>query len=312
MNQIINSSAIQAIVRTDHHDPFQILGAHVAEFKGKKCVAVRAFLPDAEKVEVIDIANGMPFKMNRLDDAGFFEAVILDRTSVFAYRLKSFYDNGASAEFYDSYAFMPTLGETDQYLFNEGNHHELYEKLGAHIRYMDYYQDKLGGISFAVWAPNAKRVSVVGDFNCWDGRRHVMRSLGNSGIWEIFVPGLQAGQNYKFEVKTQQGIFSKRLTHLHFMLKFVRKPPARSMISAVTTGRITTDEVALAERLETRACLDFECHLGSFMRNLEEGNRFMTYRELAPLIADYAKARLYPCGAAADNRAPSTCRGVIR
>ncbi|HQB83646.1 MAG TPA: 1,4-alpha-glucan branching enzyme, partial [Candidatus Rifleibacterium sp.] len=90
MNQIINSSAIQAIVRTDHHDPFQILGAHVAEFKGKKCVAVRAFLPDAEKVEVIDIANGMPFKMNRLDDAGFFEAVILDRTSVFAYRLKSF------------------------------------------------------------------------------------------------------------------------------------------------------------------------------------------------------------------------------
>lgn len=290
MNQIINSSAIQAIVRTDHHDPFQILGAHVAEFKGKKCVAVRAFLPDAEKVEVIDIANGMPFKMNRLDDAGFFEAVILDRTSVFAYRLKSFYANGASAEFYDSYAFMPTLGETDQYLFNEGNHHELYEKLGAHIRYMDYYQDKLGGISFAVWAPNAKRVSVVGDFNCWDGRRHVMRSLGNSGIWEIFVPGLQAGQNYKFEVKTQQGHLLEKIDPFAFYAEI--RPKTASKIYDIS-GYDWKDNDWMKSRSQKdwkrEPVSIFECHLGSFMRNLEEGNRFMTYRELAPLIADYAK-----------------------
>ncbi len=290
MNQIINSSAIQAIVRTDHHDPFQILGAHVAEFKGKKCVAVRAFLPDAERVEVIDIANGMPFKMNRLDDAGFFEAVILDRTSVFAYRLKSYYTNGASAEFYDSYAFMPTLGETDQYLFNEGNHHELYEKLGAHIRYMDYYQDKLGGISFAVWAPNAKRVSVVGDFNCWDGRRHVMRSLGNSGIWEIFVPGLQAGQNYKFEVKTQQGHLLEKIDPFAFYAEV--RPKTASKIYDIS-GYDWKDndwmKVRSQKDWKREPVSIFECHLGSFMRNLEEGNRFMTYRELAPLIADYAK-----------------------
>ena len=290
MNQIINSSAIQAIVRTDHHDPFQILGAHVAEFKGKKCVAVRAFLPDAERVEVIDIANGMPFKMNRLDDAGFFEAVILDRTSVFAYRLKSYYTNGASAEFYDSYAFMPTLGETDQYLFNEGNHHELYEKLGAHIRYMDYYQDKLGGISFAVWAPNAKRVSVVGDFNCWDGRRHVMRSLGNSGIWEIFVPGLQAGHNYKFEVKTQLGHLLEKIDPFAFYAEV--RPKTASKIYDIS-GYDWKDndwmKVRSQKDWKREPVSIFECHLGSFMRNLEEGNRFMTYRELAPLIADYAK-----------------------
>ncbi|MDD3145684.1 MAG: 1,4-alpha-glucan branching protein GlgB [Candidatus Riflebacteria bacterium] len=290
MNQIINSGAIEAIVRTDHHDPFQILGAHVAEFKGKKCVAVRAFLPDAEKVEVIDISNGMAFKMNKLDQAGFFEAVILDHDVVFAYRLKSFYANGASAEFYDSYAFMPTLGETDQYLFNEGNHHELYEKLGAHIRFMDYYQDKLGGISFAVWAPNAKRVSVIGDFNCWDGRRHVMRSLGNSGIWEIFIPGLQAGQNYKFEVKTKHGELLEKIDPFAYYAEV--RPKTASKIYDIS-GYEWQD----GEWLKTRAQRDwkrepvsiFECHLGSFMRNLEEGNRFMTYRELAPLLADYAK-----------------------
>ena len=182
MNQIINKDAIESIIRTDYHDPFQILGAHLADLKGKKCVTVRAFLPDAEKVEIIDIANGHAFAANKLHDAGFFEAVIAERDKVFAYRIKSHYPNGASAEFYDSYAFMPSIGETDQYLFNEGNHHELYEKMGAHIRYMDYFEDKLGGISFCVWAPNARRVSVIGDFNCRDGRRHVMRSLGNSGV----------------------------------------------------------------------------------------------------------------------------------
>ncbi|HNX76353.1 MAG TPA: 1,4-alpha-glucan branching protein GlgB [Candidatus Rifleibacterium sp.] len=290
MNQIINKGAIEAIVRTDHHDPFQILGAHMAEFKGKPCVAVRAFLPDAERVEVIDIANGMPFKMNKLDPAGFFEAVVLDRTSVFAYRLKSYYANDASAEFYDSYAFMPTIGETDQYLFNEGNHQELYEKLGAHIRFLDYHQDKLGGISFAVWAPNAKRVSVIGDFNAWDGRRHVMRSLGNSGIWEIFIPGLQAGQNYKFEVKTQQNSLLEKIDPFAFYAEV--RPKTASKIYDIS-GYDWKDGDWLKARgqrnWQREPVSIFECHLGSFMRNLEEGNRFMTYRELAPLLADYAK-----------------------
>ena len=290
MNQIISNGAVEAIVRTDHHDPFQVLGAHEAEFKNKKCVAVRAFLPDAEKVEVIDIANGEAFKTNRLDNAGFFEAIITERKQIFAYRLKAHYANGASAEFYDSYAFMPTIGETDQYLFNEGNHHELYEKLGAHIRYFDYHNDKLGGISFAVWAPNAKRVSVIGDFNCWDGRRHAMRSLGNSGIWEIFVPGLQVGQNYKFEVKAQNGNLLEKSDPYAFYAEI--RPKTASKIYDIS-GYEWQD----SDWMKHRATRDwkrepvsiFECHLGSFMRNLEEGNRFMTYRELAPLVANYAK-----------------------
>ncbi|MBU1105538.1 MAG: 1,4-alpha-glucan branching protein GlgB [Candidatus Riflebacteria bacterium] len=290
MNRIINNDAVEAIVRTDSHDPFQALGAHVAEQKGKKCVVVRAFLPDAVKVEIVDISNGQAFEANKLHDAGFFEAVI-DRTEVFAYRLKTYYANGASAEFYDSYAFMPSIGETDQYLFNEGNHHELYEKMGAHIRYMDYFGDKLGGISFCVWAPNAKRVSVVGDFNCWDGRRHVMRSLGTSGVWEIFVPGLGVGQNYKFEVKTKAGELLEKSDPFAFYGEV--RPKTASKIYDIS-GYEWQDK----DWMESRPNRDwkrepvsfYECHLGSFIRNLEEGNRFLTYRELAPLIADYVKS----------------------
>ncbi len=290
MNQIINKDAIESIIRTDYHDPFQILGAHLADLKGKKCVTVRAFLPDAEKVEIIDIANGHAFAANKLHDAGFFEAVIAERDKVFAYRIKSHYPNGASAEFYDSYAFMPSIGETDQYLFNEGNHHELYEKMGAHIRYMDYFEDKLGGISFCVWAPNARRVSVIGDFNCWDGRRHVMRSLGNSGVWEIFVPGLSVGQNYKFEVKTKAGHLLEKIDPFAFYAEV--RPKTASKIYDLA-GYEWNDKDWMHGRphrnWKREPVSIYECHLGSFMRNPEEGNRFMTYRELAPIIADYVK-----------------------
>ena len=143
MTQIVDQNAIDTIVGTNHHDPFQVLGAHECELKGKKCVAVRAFLPDAVRADIIDISCGKAFKMEKLHDAGFFEAVITEREKTFPYRIKSYYENGASAEFYDSYAFMPTVGEMDQYYFSQGNHHELYEKLGAHIRYFDYFQNRV-------------------------------------------------------------------------------------------------------------------------------------------------------------------------
>ena len=294
MDRIINQEAIEAIIRTDHHDPFQILGSHQVNYKGKKAVVVRAFLPDSEKVEVVDTENGDTFKMNKLHDAGFFEGVITSRNKTFSYRLKSYYPNGASAEFYDSYAFLPTIGETDQYLYNEGNHHSIYEKLGAHIVYVDYYKDKLGGISFGVWAPNARRVSVIGDFNSWDGRRHVMRSLGTSGIWEIFVPGLQVGQNYKFEIKLKNGSLIEKSDPYAFYSEL--RPKTASKIYDIS-GYEWNDKDWLEERAHKNWKREpvsiYECHLGSFMRNLEEGNRFMSYMELAPLIADYVEKMGY-------------------
>lgn len=294
MTQIVSQNEIDAIVGTNHHDPYQILGTHECEVKGKKAVAVRAFLPDAVKAEVIDTSNGEAFKMEKLHDAGFFEAVVTQRKQNFPYRIKSHYENGASAEFYDSYAFMPTVGEMDQYLLSEGNHHELYEKLGAHIRYFDYFQDKLGGVSFAVWAPNAKRVSVIGDFNSWDGRRHAMRALGSSGVWEIFIPGLQTGQNYKFEVKTKEGALLEKCDPFAFYAEV--RPKTASKIYDLA-GYSWEDNNWIEERGKKDWYKEpvsiYECHLGSFMRNEEEGNRFLTYRELAPIIAEYVKERGY-------------------
>ena len=290
MTQIVSQNEIDLIVGTNHHDPFQVLGLHECEQNGKKVVAVRAFLPDAVKADIVDTSTGTAFKMDKLHDAGFFEAVITERKQAFPYRIKSYYENGASAEFYDSYAFMPTVGEMDQYYFSQGNHHELYEKLGAHVRYFDYFQDKLGGVSFAVWAPNAKRVSVIGDFNSWDGRRHAMRTLGNSGVWEIFIPGLQTGQNYKFEIKTKEGALLEKCDPFAFYAEV--RPKTASKIYDLS-GYNWDDQ----EWMESRKSRDwhkepvsiYECHLGSFMRNENEGNRFLTYRELAPIIADYVK-----------------------
>lgn len=291
MDQIINDSAIDAIIRTDHNDPFRILGAHEAIFKEEKCVVVRAFLPEATSAEVVEISTGNCYKMNRLTPTGFFEAIITEHTEVFAYRLKQIFENGASTEFYDSYSFMPTLSDTDLYLYSEGNHHEIYNKLGSHLRFIDYFDMTLGGISFAVWAPNAKRVSVIGDFNYWDGRRHVMRSLGNSGVWEIFIPGLEVGQNYKFEIKLHSGALIEKADP--YALYAELRPKTASKIYDISDYE-WHDSEWMDERKEKNwhksPVSIYECHLGSFMRNTEQGNRFLNYRELAPLIADYVKS----------------------
>ncbi|NLM16809.1 MAG: 1,4-alpha-glucan branching protein GlgB [Candidatus Riflebacteria bacterium] len=288
MKQVIDKASIEAIIATDHHDPFQILGAHQKDINGEPCVVVRAFLPDAVKTEVVEVENGKRHLMTKLHDQGFFEVVIPDKKEVFAYRLKPYYESGLSSEFYDSYAFMPTIGEMDQYLFSQGNHHELYNKLGAHISVQQYFKDKLGGVAFAVWAPNARRVSVIGDFNSWDGRRHVMRALGSSGIWEIFVPGLSVGQNYKFEVKTKEGYLLEKADPYAFYAEL--RPKTASKVYDIS-GFEWTDSDWMEKRGKTNWRKEpvsiFECHLGSFTRNFDEGNRFLTYRELAPLIAEY-------------------------
>ena len=139
--------------------------------------------------------------MECVHELGFFEAVIPSCTEVFPYRIRKKMPGGTTEEFHDSYSFMPTLTDFDIYLFNAGDHHKIYEKLGAHRAEIN----GIGGVQFAVWAPSARSVSVIGDFNRWDRRSHAMRVLGSSGIWEIFIPGLPEGALYKFQVKTQSG-----------------------------------------------------------------------------------------------------------
>lgn len=294
MGQLITPEAIEAIVRTDYFDPFQILGHHTFSDGKTKGVVIRSFLPDADAVFAVDVRSGQIFPMAKLHDAGFFEGIITERTETFPYRLRARYPNGAESEFQDSYAFAPTLGDMDMYLFNEGNHQAAYEKLGAHVMVMDFFGQKVGGISFAVWAPNAKRVSVIGDFNAWDGRRHVMRSLGSSGIWEIFVPGLMTGQNYKFEVKTQTGALIEKSDPYAFYGEI--RPKTASKIYDLS-GYDWHDTAWLKQRTVRQWNKEpvsiYECHLGSFMRVMEEGNRFLNYRELAPRLVDYVKQSGY-------------------
>jgi 1,4-alpha-glucan branching enzyme len=183
---------------------------HPCTHRRSRGLVVRAFLRDAASCDVILTGETPPeaFPMKLLAPEGLFEVFIPKRQEVCAYELRAVSADGRSRQFRDPYCFLPTLGDQDLYLFNEGNEHRIYDKLGAHQR-------DLGGTTgtaFAVWAPSASRVSVVGDFNGWDGRYHPMRSLGASGVWEIFIPGIGEGALYKFEIATSRAASASRPT----------------------------------------------------------------------------------------------------
>src|SRR5262247_895606 len=181
-----------AVIEGRHSDPFRYLGLHVEDGDP----VVRVFLPDAAEVSVIE-EGGHENSLCRVHDAGLFVGRLVDRSPRYHVRAR-FGENVIELE--DPYRFPPILTDLDLYLLGEGTHMHLYEKLGAHPLVLD----GVAGVGFAVFAPNARRVSVVGDFNDWDGRRHAMRVRGN-GFWEIFVPGARVGDNYKYEILTAQG-----------------------------------------------------------------------------------------------------------
>ncbi len=224
--------------------------------------------------------------MERFDGLGFFETFIDERSEVFRYRLRVERSNGEIRQFYDPYGFLPTLSDQDLYLFNEGTDHRVYQKLGAHPREVD----GVSGVSFAVWAPNAVRVSVVGDFNRWDGRYFPMRSLGSSGVWEIFIPGLQEGLLYKYEIVPRRG--AMRLKTDPYGAYFEGPPNNASIIWSVANYE-WHDQAWMEQRARTQwlrePILIYELHVGSWRRVPEDGNRPLTYRELAPALVEYVK-----------------------
>jgi 1,4-alpha-glucan branching enzyme len=183
---------IARLVAREHHDPHGVLGAHPA----RGGVVVRAYRPGAERVAVVPEGRE-PIRLRRVHPDGVFAGRVPGESLPLRYRLEVTRPDGRTERVRDPYAFLPTLGELDLHLAGEGRHEDLYERLGAHVISVD----DVDGVSFAVWAPNARSVSVVGDFNEWDGRAHALRSLGSSGIWEIFLPGVEEGARYKFEVR---------------------------------------------------------------------------------------------------------------
>ena len=294
MATTVSKEEMCSIIKAEHSDPFHILGAHLVKIKGKKAVAVRAFLPEAEAAWVIDMsgvgfnpASSIHHPMERVHPEGFFEAVFPDRGEVFPYRLKLTDDQGRTVEIDDPYAFSPVLTDFDLHLLAEGTHYRNYEKLGAHGLEIH----GIRGVRFAVWAPDAKRVSVIGDFNRWDGRRHPMRVRGSTGIWELFIPGLGEGDLYKFEIKSRLNDYLAVKAD-PYAFSFEVRPKSASIVRDI--GQYPWhDERWMAER-GRRSTLDapiaiYEVHLGSWRRVPEEGYRFPTYRELAPQLVEYVK-----------------------
>jgi 1,4-alpha-glucan branching enzyme len=276
-----STDAALRLVRGESALPHDLLGAHPSTLDGVDGVAIRAFQPNAASIAVVLGEQRWP--MSR-DEHGLFGCFLSDRTVPIAYRLEITFGDGTVVLRDDPYRFPPTLGEIDLHLFNEGRHLRLWEKLGAHVCELD----GVAGTSFAVWAPNATRVSVIGAFNGWDGRAHPMRLLGTSGVFELFVPGVGAETLYKFEIRSPSGSLGVKTDPYAF--KMEQGPGHASIVQARGTYD-WNDGAWLAQRADAdplrEPMLVYEVHLGSWMRG--EHNRLLTYRELAPRLAEHVK-----------------------
>ena len=275
----------QGFLNGDCGDPGSVFGMRPLA-SGGSGLGVRAFLPRAARVELLDAATGEAVALLRMTHPeGIFEAVLPGAGQAFPYRFRVHGWGPGPRELEDPYRFQPALGELDLYLMAEGTHLRLYEKLGAHPS----VQDGVPGVDFAVWAPNARRVSVVGQFNNWDGRRHLLRPFGTSGVWELFVPHLADGDLYKFELKSADG----RLLPLKadpFALQCEPAPGTASVVSDPAPYAWGDQEYMAGRwrrnRYDAPISL-YEVHLGSWRRREDGG--FLSYEELADQLIPYAQ-----------------------
>ncbi len=277
----INWMEVQALADARHNDPHHILGIH-------EClddVYINAYIPNAKTVTAIDTAHKKKYALVCERINGFFSVRIRDRHK-FDYELKVKYEDGTESTFIDPYVFEPVIDPIDVSRFNEGVHYGIYKKLGAHPMTVD----GISGVYFAVWAPNAERVSVVSNFNGWDGRRHPMRKLAYSGIFELFIPGVKVGEIYKYEILGRNGgVFMKADPYANSS-EF--RPADASRI--VKLDYEWQDEEWMKQRSVNfdRPVNIYEVHPGSFKRP-EDGREFYNYRELAGLLCDYVKEMGY-------------------
>jgi 1,4-alpha-glucan branching enzyme len=270
---------IQKILELRHHSPHDVLGIHPTG----DGVVIRAFRPEADRIYVLPDSGGR-FEM-RPREQGFFETRIAGPSAVFGYLLEVHYPDNAVFTLRDPYSFPPTLGELDLYFAGEGRHEKLWERMGAHPA----HHHGSSGVSFAVWAPRAAGVSVVGDFNSWDGRLHAMRLLGASGIWELFIPEIGDGARYKFEIRPALG-GPPKLKADPFAFRTEVPPATASLVHDLKRFRWTDRgwvEARATAQLTRRPFAVYEVHVASWRRIHEDGDRPLTYRELAPALADY-------------------------
>ncbi|MBV9389577.1 MAG: 1,4-alpha-glucan branching enzyme [Chroococcidiopsidaceae cyanobacterium CP_BM_ER_R8_30] len=305
MSVTIAPEQVDRIIGNQHHDPFEVLGSHPIEQNGKTVWVVRAYLPNASAAWVILPEERTEHPMYSVHHPQFFECTI-DTPELLNYQLR-LQENGHELIIYDPYAFRsPRLTDFDLHLFKEGNHHRIYEKLGAHLAIVDGVR----GVYFAVWAPNARNVSVLGNFNKWDGRKHQMRR-GPTGVWELFIPEIGVGEHYKYEIKNQHGHIYEKSDPFGFQQE--ARPKTASIVSDLDAYK-WSDQKWMEQRRHadplTQPISVYEVHLGSWLHaasdepaitdsgavepvvivsELKPGARFITYRELAARLIPYVK-----------------------
>ena len=283
--KLMNWPEIEAIIYSESDHPHKILGAHTA---GSNTL-VQAFLPGVKSVILQNKTDKKNYEMEQADEDGFF-AVLVPGKAAFEYEYIAEYEDGSLKKVKDAYSFPAQITESDREKFAAGIHYTIYEKLGAHPMKINGVE----GVSFAVWAPNALRVSAVGDFNGWDGRVHQMSRQGESGIFEIFVPGAECGQNYKYEIKIKGGVTFLKADPYAFGQQL--RPDTASVIRNSGAKEKLWEDGEWLKRRKKHQGQDqpvsvYELHLGSF-RQGEDGG-FLNYRELAPLVAAYVKEMGY-------------------
>ena len=277
MTQLVAQSVINQFFDGTHSDPFSVLGMHETD----NGIEIRALLPDASRVSVIDKENqDTVCELDCLDDRGFFAGVVPNTRDFFAYQLQVYWGK-ESQILEDPYRYHPMINDLDEWLLAEGSFLRPYEVLGAHF----IECDGVSGVNFRLWAPNAKRVSVVGDFNYWDGRRHPMRLHPASGVWELFLPKVALGQLYKFELIDCHG--NLRLKADPYAFSSQLRPDTASQISALLDIVPMTEARRKANQWDQPISI-YEVHLGSWRRNLEN-NFWLDYDQIGDELIPYVK-----------------------
>ena len=273
----INWMEVDALVQGIHNNPHHILGMH-------ECIDdlyINAYLPGAKVVNAIEVSTRKKYTLVSERVPGFFSVVIKDKKP-FEYKLNVRFDNGDEVTYFDPYVFEPVIDPIDISLFNEGKHYSIYEKMGAHPMTVDGVE----GVLFAVWAPNADRVSVVGNFNNWDGRRHPMRKLDYSGIYELFIPGKLVGEIYKYEIKAKSGQVFMKSDPYAFSSEVRPANASRIVDISYKWKDAAWMEKREDKNIDEQPMAIYEMHLGSWKRPTD-GREFYNYRDIASLLADY-------------------------
>lgn len=280
---VISKDELKSIVSARCGLPQEFLGMH----KCKGGIVVRAYIVNAKSCHLVDLRKSArkSAEMEKLDPSGFFELFIKGARKPFPYRFRVERYDGEIREFADAYSFPPSLTDEELYLFGLGDDRKVYEHLGSHLREIDGVK----GTAFAVWAPTARRVSVVGDFDEWDGRYFPMRPLETSGVWEIFIPGVGEGAKYKYEILAANND-TPFLKSDPYAVRF-EPPPHNSSVVCDISGYGWSDEKWIKSRMKTdwakKPVSVYEVHLGSWKRVPEDGFRPLSYAEIGRQLAEY-------------------------